>query len=566
MTDLFSERCGDLLTGSYDCVDRIVLNAYFSLGHSPGGFRVWWRRWHSDGDQRLDNAHLMRLAGRFARRVRASAQAHGIPVIDCKAGERKHQIAERYLAEHKPGPGVFLILVSRAPATVWKVSRSAAGVICSLEKRREFVNHYSFHIIDPTWGHVTIKISGHPPFGAQVILNGHEYVAVAARAAGIGYTKEGNCFTRVSDPERLAQVADTFSQPGGIGRLSQVIDRWIYSACLCFGLNLDEQQQSGFVYDYSIYQVEYSRNLVFASGAVMDRVFNTVIDRTRSRLDVQKVRTLFGSKGRPHRKAGDELSPRQAVVIEKPRWDLTIFKVHFGLLTLKAYTKGERVLRFEAIAHHTKPLGCGRTLDKFAHITTRLTGMVDRFTSMLDCVNVGFLPDGILDQLPAPSQLAGTRIGGIDLNRPRVRAALAAALALAVAPDGFTVAQFTTQVRAMTDQTPDDYSTRQGAYDLRKLRGKQLLTKPGRTRRYHVPGDAARTIAALLTLRDKVIAPLIAGVRTPRRGRPPQNWTNIDRDYETLRRDMQTLFNDLGITTKATARSTTNCRSRAATL
>ena len=38
MTDLFSERCGDLLTGSYDCVDRIVVNAYFSLGHSPGGF------------------------------------------------------------------------------------------------------------------------------------------------------------------------------------------------------------------------------------------------------------------------------------------------------------------------------------------------------------------------------------------------------------------------------------------------------------------------------------------------------------------------------------------------
>ena len=330
MTDLFSERCGDLLTGSYDCVDRIVLNAYFSLGHSPGGFRTWWRRWHSDGDQRLDNAHLMRLAGRFARRVRASAQAHGIPVIDCKAGERKHQIAEDYLAEHPPGRvGVFLILVSRAPATVWKVDRSAAGVICNLEKSRQFVNHYSFHIIDPTWGHVTMKISGHPPFGAQVILNGHEYVACAARSAGIGFTKEGNCFTQAGDPERLAQIADTFSQPGGIGRLSQVIDRWIYSACLCFGLNLDEQERSGFRYDYSIYQVEYSRNLVFASGALMDRLFNTMVDRTRSRLDVPKVRTLFGSKGRPHR-PGNELSPRQAVVIEKPRWNLTIFKVHFG--------------------------------------------------------------------------------------------------------------------------------------------------------------------------------------------------------------------------------------------
>ena len=49
---------------------------------------------------------------------------------------------------------------------------------------RSPVNHYSFHIIDPVWGHVTIKMSGHPPFGAQVILNGHEYVAVAARARG----------------------------------------------------------------------------------------------------------------------------------------------------------------------------------------------------------------------------------------------------------------------------------------------------------------------------------------------------------------------------------------------
>jgi hypothetical protein len=228
-----------------------------------------------------------------------------------------------------------------------------------------------------------------------------------------------------------------------------------------YGLNLDEQEQSGFRYDYSIYQIEYSRNLVFASGAVMDTLFNTMVDRTRSRLDVPKVRTLFGSKGRPHRKPGRELSPRQAVVIEKPRWNLTMFKVHFGLLTLKAYTKGERVLRFEAIAHHTKQLGCGRTLDKFPQITTRLRGMVDRFTSMLDCVEVGFLPDGILDQLPTPSQIAATRVGGIELNRPRVRAALAATLALAVAPAGFTVAEFTTKIRAMTGQTPEDYSVRQ---------------------------------------------------------------------------------------------------------
>ena len=56
---------------------------------------------------------------------------------------------------------------------------------------------------------------------------------------------------------------------------------------------------------------------------------------------------------------------------------------------------------------------------------------------------------------------------------------------------------------------------RQAAYDLRKLRGKNLTIKPGRTRRYQVPPDAVRIITALLTLRDHVIAPILAGIRSP---------------------------------------------------
>jgi hypothetical protein len=185
------------------------------------------------------------MAGRFARRVRASAAAHGIPVIDCKRGERKHQIAEEYLATHEVDRGVFLILVARAIAPVWEVTRSRRGVLCNLAKKRAFVNHYSFHILDPEWGHMTIKMSGHPPFGAQVILNGHEYVAAAARATGVRFVKEGNCFTRLADPAALAQLADTLSQPATIGRLTQVCDRWIYTACLCFGLDLAEQDAPG---------------------------------------------------------------------------------------------------------------------------------------------------------------------------------------------------------------------------------------------------------------------------------------------------------------------------------
>src|SRR5713101_8166305 len=227
MADDFSERYAGLLAGSYDCVDRVVLNAYFPLGCRPAGFRCWWRRLHDGSDAQLDDTHLIRMAGRFARRVKAWGAANGVPVIFCKAGERKHLIAAEYLATHAVTTGVFLVLVAKAPATVWKVNRSARGVITGLEKKREYVYHYSFHIMDRAGGHVTVKMSGHPPFGAQVILNGHEYVAAAASAAGIGFTKEGNCFTEVADPQRLARVADALPRQAAIGRLGQVCDRWI---------------------------------------------------------------------------------------------------------------------------------------------------------------------------------------------------------------------------------------------------------------------------------------------------------------------------------------------------
>jgi hypothetical protein len=177
--------------------------------------------------------------------------------------------------------------------------------------------------------------------------------------------------------------------------------------------------------------------------------------------------------------------------------------------------------------------------------------MAERFCTTLDCLDTCFLPDGTLDALPLPYRIGATRVGGIDLNKPRIRATLAAVLALAAAPAGFTVADLAAKVQAMGGHR--GYTIRQAAYDLRKLRGKNLLVKPGRSRRYQVPPPAARTIAGLLTLRDQVIGPILAGVRSPRLGRKPAHWTAIDRDYETLRIGMQALFHDLGIAASSAA-------------
>src|SRR6476620_1719042 len=173
MTDGLSTLYRDLLGGSYDCVDRIVLNAYFRMGHDPGGFRVWWRAL-TGSDETLENAYLMRLAGRFSRRIRGLCQSarHSRDRLFGRTAQARP--CRRISGQDDGQPGLVLVLVGRAQAPVWDVS---AKHHIERKKPMPYVNHYSFHILDPDWGHLTIKISGHPPFPAQVILNGHEHVA-----------------------------------------------------------------------------------------------------------------------------------------------------------------------------------------------------------------------------------------------------------------------------------------------------------------------------------------------------------------------------------------------------
>jgi len=543
MTDGLSSLYQDLLGGSYDCVDRIVLNAYFRMGHAPGGFRVWWRAL-TGSDDTLQNTHLMRMAGRFSRRIRGYAKAHNIPVIDCSVGDRKHDIAEEYLAKTKVTRGLFLILVGRAQAPVWDAS---ANHHLERKKPMPYVNHYSFHILDAEWGHVTIKISGHPPFPAQVILNGHEYVACQARKAGISFTKEGNCFTHISDAAGLAKIADTLSAQRTIGRLSQVCERWIYTACLCFALDLEEQKRSGFHYQYSNYQIEYSRNLVFEVGGRMDQVFQALIDRSRTRLDLKIIKTILGYKHRPRYRRWKKHSANWEVAVERPTYDLTIFKLHCGKLSLKIYTKGERVLRIEAIAHNTEELDCGRSLEKFPEIVSRLKSILERFMTALSCVDQCFIADETLEQLPAPSQVGKTKVGGIDFNKPRMRWVAEAVLALSPSPDGFTASQLAHQVRTVSRQSESQYGARRAAYDLKKLRGKQIVCRIDKTRRYEPIPRGLRAMAALIVLRDKAIKPLLAAAQEVWPTHGAQNPTTLDTHFHTIRIAMREVFSQLGL-------------------
>ena len=124
--DPFCQYYAPLLENTYDVLDRIVVNAYFALACGGGGFRYWWRQLHGT-EENLDNTHLMRMAGRFSRRVRGWGEKHGVPVVYCAVGERKHLAAKEYLPTDPKFRGIFLVLVSKMRGPVMEVLRFENG-------------------------------------------------------------------------------------------------------------------------------------------------------------------------------------------------------------------------------------------------------------------------------------------------------------------------------------------------------------------------------------------------------------------------------------------------------
>ena len=136
-SDAFSEYYARLLQATYDCVDRIVLHAFFPFRQTGGGVRTWWRWLHGD-DLTLDDEHLRDMAGTFSRRLHAFCAKQGIPLIEAQVRDRKHELAQPHLPTDPKFSGLFLVIKSNAPAPVWQVKRNGTGKITEIRHRKSW--------------------------------------------------------------------------------------------------------------------------------------------------------------------------------------------------------------------------------------------------------------------------------------------------------------------------------------------------------------------------------------------------------------------------------------------
>jgi len=549
--DDLSTYLAQWLEGSYDCLDRITVNAFFPVGQSGGGIRSWWRNWKGS-DQGLSDAGMKSVAGDFARRLRAWCDQQHIPLVECQAGDDKHQIAQSLLPKDPQFRGVFAVLIGRASGPVWRVQLSPKGKILKIDHQDPWplVQHYYFQILDPDWGHLMVRMCGYPPFGAQIVLNGHEWVQRQARCHHHPAVQEGNCFVAGTDFAAIDLLSARLLGEELAPSLQAVCERWLYSACLCFALRVEDQTRSRFRYQFSVWELEYSRNLLFRDGQFMDQVYQKLLDRTRAPLDLKALKTIFGVRYRRLRRKQRPGHSEPEVSKEVQRLgqhDVTVFTLRWGNLVLKIYDKGERVLRVEVKVLNSKALKVGKLLEKLPQMLARMQQMLVRFLGVVQAAHVSFIDAGQFESWAQPSQRGNRRLAGLDLNKPRNRAVVQGLVALSSAPDGFTVPELAEQVRRRLHCSPEEYSTRRASYDLAKARGKGLSQRvPGHCR-YQCQPYQIRPLCAYVLLRDQVLKPLLAGAQCDRLHDPPKQVAPLDQQYLLLQTQMNRTFELLGL-------------------
>jgi hypothetical protein len=94
-----------------------------------------------------------------------------------------------------------------------------------------------------------------------------------------------------------------------------------------------------------------------------------------------------------------------------------------------------------------------------------------------------------------------------------------------------------------------EYGPRQASYDLKKLRGKGLVERVAKSRRYAATESGLRTMAAVGIVREQVLKPILAKACQPASHPPlpPENRGPLENHYQAIQDGVRKLLHALKI-------------------
>ena len=424
--------------------------------------------------------------------------------------------------------GVVAIVVHQESSRVF-ASYHAGGRATNyrVKEDRRLVNHYYFYIRDRAYGDGFVRISSYPPFQTRIWMNAHGYLAAQLRRRRIAFRADENCIVEVSKPSVLQNIADRFDA----NLVEQIARNWM--AMVPDPLTAEERT-AGYPTNLSIYQVEFCENVVFHRTQVLNRMYEQLLrDHLHlGRLDMVKI--IFDrriTRRTPSRFQTRVL--RQGVV--------SCLKVFYKRSFLKQYNKGGRVLRTEVCINDPGDLGVRKSLVHLGYLGTIAHHALTRFLKAQAVALSTALDRSTFERIIMPSEKGGKRVAGIRFGAPGSMRVLEALGCAGLTFRAFSNADLRAVLVERLGAPAQQVTPGHIGYQLRKLRGKELVRKV-KGRNLYTLTDLGHRVALYFTkLHQRLLTPALNTFDTALAGRPGRSTHPIDRALQGLNTKLDAL-------------------------
>jgi hypothetical protein len=474
-----------------ESIDRMYCNVYVPRLQHVNGV-VGFFRVHR-GEPFASSALMDPISKAFVAAIHRFCRDHNVPMIDFVKGQRKDDVAHKYLAEFGGQEGVLFVGRAQEKTRVFRTEKrrnpETGATYPWIVSGTGIVNHFYVYAVDAEFGPFFIKFSSYFPYTAKLCLNGNEYAKRMAAKAGIAFTALDNGFAACDDPRRLQRICDRL----GPDKIDALLRKWLRRLPHPFTA---ADRAAGYRYDISVLQIELSLTQVLDRPATGRIFFEEVI---RDNLDLgrpDRVGLVFNrrilTKGK--NKTPGRFRTRVLTVGVTPS-----LHIDYKTTKVKQYHKLDQALRTETTINDSRDFGIGKRLCNLPALREVGFSANRRLLAVQRLSHDPTIGADAIAALTAPTLTpTGARIPGLPFDSTRTQALLAALVIFRLLPHGFRNRDLRTHLAPLLGTPAEAMTAGQLSYDLRRLRHHQLIDRVPGTHRYTVT-DHGLHLATFLT-------------------------------------------------------------------
>lgn len=327
--ELLTERYNNRIAGVLSCYDRIIMQGTVPKWCYAQGMTDYFYERQIRIFDYPKCAEPLRDAIRENMERIAAENGLEIVFVRSKKKFRQEKHVKEVLVERGEEPGLVCILSAMEPCGSYKPWHDKKTHKTYLKPDDGKCLHYYVYFIDPDLGLCYVRVPTWCPFRLQVYSNGHSYLARQLSKRNIEYRVLDNAFGWIADVGRAQKLADNFS----VEMVHRKLDEFAARYCPVI-------REFGLSYHWSLDQVEFASDVVFARQADLQAIYDRLIRAAIHTVKPDNIATFLGRKLNGNYQ--DEMGNRFNTRIQGTR-----IKHTMGPVSIKMYDKFGLILRIE---------------------------------------------------------------------------------------------------------------------------------------------------------------------------------------------------------------------------